>query len=68
MIPQGTDLWLKTALLITAVLLLASLPTWAMGVVFVIGLAAKRVADYLRDQERRYGERVAPRDQGDNRG
>lgn len=41
MIPDGSDLWLKTAFGLAAVLFLTSLPTWALGVILVLGLLAK---------------------------
>jgi hypothetical protein len=68
MIPHGADLWLKTGFGLVAVLFLTSLPTWALGVVLAVGLAAKFAISYLRDQERQVDERVSARDRGDDRG
>ncbi len=52
MIFQGSDLWLKTAIGLAAVLFLTSLPTWALGVILVVAFGAKAAVGYLRDQER----------------
>ena len=64
MIPQGTDLWLKTGFGLAAVLFLTSLPTWALGVILLLGLMAKAAVRYIRDQER---ERDAPTASSDKR-
>ena len=64
MIPTGSDLWLKAAFGLAAVLFLTSLPTWALGVILVFGLLAKGAVRYVRDQE---PERKAPITSSDER-
>ena len=51
MMPDSTDLWVKATFGLAAVLFLTSLPTWALGVILVLGLLVKTAVRHLRDQE-----------------
>ena len=53
MISHGTDFWLKAAFGLAAVLFLTSLPTWALGVIVVLGVAGKVAIGHLPEGDRR---------------
>ena len=48
---QGTDLWVKSCIGLVAVTFVLSLPTWALGLILVLGLAVKTAVSYLREPE-----------------
>ncbi len=51
MIPQGTDIWLKATVVFVAVDFILSLPSWALGLVLVLTLAASHGLRKLRQKE-----------------